>query len=336
MPARRSKDTMRRAAVNRPTIALAAVAATSVLLLTGCGTTENAGAVDGATAAITIVDDRGESIELAAPAEKVVALEWNTAENLVTLGVMPVGVADVEGYGDWVQSETLDESVTDVGMRGEPSVDAIAGLAPELVLTTTDLPEAVITQIEEFAPVLVVRGADASDPIGQMERNLERIATATGQEAEGEEVLAGFEEKLAEGAAAIEAAGLTGAPFMMSDSWASGGQVSIRPFAEGALLTAITEELGLENAWTGEGDADYGLGSTDVEGLTSVGDVEFLYITNGEADAYQNELAGNAVWQSLPFVQSGKVHRLPDGIWMFGGPSSMNDYIDAVIATLAG
>jgi ferric hydroxamate transport system substrate-binding protein len=335
MPARRSKDTMRRAAVNRPTIALTAAAAASVLLLTGCGTTENAGAADGDAAAITIVDDRGESIELAAPAEKIVALEWNTAENLVTLGVMPVGVADVEGYGDWVQSETLDESVTDVGQRGEPSVDAIAGLAPDLVLTTTDLSESVIAQIEEFAPVLVVRGADASDPIGQMEKNLERIAVATGTETEGEEALARFDERLAEGRSALEEAGLAGAPFMMSDSWASGGQVSIRPFADGALLTAVTEELGLENAWTGDGDADYGLGTTDVEGLTALGDVEFLYITNGDADAYQNELAGNAVWQSLPFVQSGKVHRLPDGIWMFGGPSSMNDYIDAVVATLA-
>lgn len=327
---------MRRAAVNRPTIAITATIAASVLLLTGCGTTENAGEPSGDAAAIVITDDRGESIELAAPAENIVALEWNTAENLVALGVMPVGVADIEGYGDWVKSETLDDSVTDVGMRGEPSVDAIAGLAPELVLTTTDLPEAVITQIEEFAPVLVVRGADAADPIGQMEKNLERIAVATGHEAESDEVLAGFHDKLAEGAAALEAAGFAGAPFMMSDSWASGGQVSIRPFAEGSLLTAVTEELGLENAWTGEGDADYGLGSTDVEGLTAVGDVEFIYIANGDTDAYQNELAGNAVWQSLPFVQSGKVHRLPDGIWMFGGPSSMNDYIDAVVATLAG
>ncbi|MGW9632092.1 iron-siderophore ABC transporter substrate-binding protein [Agromyces sp. NPDC055520] len=326
---------MRRAAAPRPTIALTAVAAASVLLLTGCGTTAEAGAAGG-SAAIVITDDRGESVELAAPAEKIVALEWNTAENLVALGVMPVGVADVEGYGDWVTSETLDDSVADVGGRGEPSVDAIAGLAPDLVLTTTDLSESVIAQIEEFAPVLVVRGADASNPIGQMESNLERIATATGHEAEGEELLAGFDEKLAEGKAAIEAAGLAGAPFMMSDSWATGGQVSIRPFAEGALLTAVTEELGLENAWTGEGDADYGLDSTDVEGLTAVGDVEFLYITNGEADAYQNELADNAVWMSLPFVQSGSVHRLPDGIWMFGGPSSMNDYIDAVVATLAG
>lgn len=319
-----------------PAIALSAVAAASLLLLTGCGTTEAPEAATDADAAITVTDDRGEEIALDAPAEKVVALEWNTAENLVALGVMPAGVADVAGYTAWVQSEPLDEGVTDVGMRGEPSVDAIAGLAPDLVVTTTDLPETVIAQVEEFAPVLVVRGADASNPIGQMESNLERIATATGTEEEGEALLDGFHAKIDEGRAAIEEAGLAGTPFMMSDSWASGGQVSIRPFTEGALLTAVTEELGLENAWTGEGDADYGLGSTDVEGLTGLGDLQFLYITNGEADAYAVDLADNAVWKSLPFVQSGNVHRLPDGIWMFGGPSSMNDYIDAVVDTLAG
>jgi iron complex transport system substrate-binding protein len=234
-----------------------------------------------------------------------------------------------------VKAEELDESVTDVGTRGEPSIDAIAGLAPDLVVTTTDLSESAISQIEEFAPVLVVRGADASNGIGQMEQNLENIATATGREDEAAELLAGFEEKLAEGEAAIEAAGLAGAPFAMSDAWANGGQVSIRPFAKGSLLSDVTERLGLVNAWTGEGDADYGLGSTDVEGLTALGDVEFLYIASVEQDPYTNELAGNAVWQSLPFVQTGKVHRLPDGIWMFGGPSSMNDYIDAVLDTLA-
>ncbi|WP_350347173.1 iron-siderophore ABC transporter substrate-binding protein [Agromyces sp. G08B096] len=317
--------------------ALIAVAAGSALLLTGCGTTEETPAAAG-DAAISIVDDRGETIELAEPADEIVALEWNTVENLVALGVTPVGVADVEGYTAWVHAEPLEGDVTDVGTRGEPSIDAIAGLAPDLVVTTSDLPESAISQIEEFAPVLVVRGADASDAIGQMERNLEKIAVATGREAEGEELIAGFEAKVEEGRQALEAAGLAGASFAMSDAWASGGQVSIRPFAKGSLLSDVTEELGLVNAWTGEGDADYGLASTDVEGLTALGDVEFLYIASDAEgqDPYQKELAGNAVWQSLPFVQSGSVHRLPDGIWMFGGPSSMNDYIDAVVATLAG
>ncbi|HEY6801563.1 MAG TPA: iron-siderophore ABC transporter substrate-binding protein [Agromyces sp.] len=316
--------------------ALVAAAAASALLLTGCGTTEETGAAAAGADAITIVDDRGETVGLDAPAEDIVALEWNTAENLIALGVMPVGVADVDGYTTWVKSEVLDDTVTDVGMRGEPSIDAIAGLAPDLVVTTSDLPESAISQIEEFAPVLVVRGADASNGIGQMEQNLENIAIATGREAEAETILAGFDDKVAEGRAALEAAGLAGTEFAMSDAWASGGQVSIRPFAKGSLLSDVTEELGLVNAWPGEGDADYGLASTDVEGLTVLGDVSFLYIASVEQDPYQNELAGNAVWQSLPFVKAGTVHRLPDGIWMFGGPSSMNDYIDAVVDTLAG
>lgn len=321
--------------MTKRTIALSIAAAATALLLVGCGTTEEAApAASEGKAAITITDDRGEKISLDAPASKVVALEWNTAENLVALGVMPVGVADVEGYTTWVSAEKLDDSVTDVGERGEPSIDAIAGLAPDLVLTTTDLSESAIAQIEEFAPVLVVRGANASDAIGQMEKNLNNIAIATGTEDEAAKLIEGFDAKLAEGKAAIEAAGLSGTEFFMNDAWASGGQVSIRPFAQGALLSEITEELGMKNAWTGEGDADYGLGSTDVEGLTVLGDVNFIYIATEDMDVYQNELATNAVWTSLPFVQSGKVHRLADGIWMFGGPSSMNDYIDAVVAAL--
>lgn len=319
------------------TLALSIAAAATAFLLVGCGTTEEAApaASDGASAAaISITDDRGETIELDGPATKVVALEWNTAENLVALGVMPIGVADVEGYTTWVSAEKLDDTVTDVGTRGEPSIDAIAGLAPDLVLTTSDLSESAIAQIEEFAPVLVVRGANADDAIGQMKKNLNNIATATGTEDTATELIDGFDAKVAEGKAAFDAAGLTGTEFFMNDAWASSGQVSIRPFAQGALLSEITEELGLKNAWTGEGDADYGLGSTDVEGLTALGDVNFIYIATEGMDVYQNELATNAVWTSLPFVQSGKVHRLADGIWMFGGPSSMNDYIDAVVAAL--
>ena len=88
-------------------------------------------------------------------------------------------------------------------------------------------------------------------------------------------------------------------------------------------------------AWPMAGDQEYGLGETDVEGLTGLGDVHYWYMTNDVfGDAYAEHLAGNAIWQSLPFVKSGKVHRLPDGMWMFGGPKSMTQYVDAAIETL--
>jgi len=108
-------------------------------------------------------------------------------------------------------------------------------------------------------------------------------------------------------------------------------------FTDGSLIGAVGEELGLVNAWTGEGDPDYGLAQTDVEGLTALGDVEFLYYDNAAVsaqDPFADGLAGNAIWESLPFVEAGNVHRLPDGIWMFGGPASVEQWIDAAVETL--
>jgi iron complex transport system substrate-binding protein len=62
-------------------------------------------------------------------------------------------------------------------------------------------------------------------------------------------------------------------------------------------------------------------------------DVEFLYYANDAADGdpFEKGLSGNAIWTSLPFVAGGDVHRLPDGIWMFGGPLSAEQFIDATV-----
>lgn len=315
----------------------------AVALLTACGTTERAASPDAAPSGeqITVTDARGQDVVLAGPATRTVGLEWNVVEHLVSLGVMPVGVADVEGYGNWVQAEPLTGEVTDVGVRGEPSVEAIAALTPDLVVATTDLPDAAVTQLETIAPVLVVGSADAADPIGQMRENLELVATATGKQAEAEQLLADFAAKLDEGRAAIAAASLAGRPIAFADGFIVSGALTIRPFTEGSLVGGVNTELGLVDAWPMEGDADYGLASTDVEGLTTLpDDTLFVFYANdaasGGSDPFVGALQGNAVWQTLPFVQGGDVHRLPDGIWMFGGPSSMQAYVDALVSALTG
>jgi ferric hydroxamate transport system substrate-binding protein len=282
-------------------------AVAGLLVLAACGTTEPPAAPAPAAPApttaagpVSLTDSRGKQIDLPSPAQRVVALEWNVAEHAVSLGVMPVGVADVTGYGNWVKAEPLDASVADVGVRGEPSIDSIAALRPDLILATDELPDTAVTQMEAFAPVAFVKGNDAKDSIGTMRRNLELVAQATGKQVEG-------------------------------------SQVSIRPFAKGSLISDVTEQLGLTNAWTEPGDAVYGLGETDVEGLTAVGSTDhFLYIANAAdgGDPFTDQLSANAVWKSLLVVQQGRVERMPDGIWMFGGPTSMEQYVDALVTTL--
>jgi ABC-type Fe3+-hydroxamate transport system substrate-binding protein len=313
-----------------------ALLAAALFTLTACGTSEPPASDRGGMAvaqAVKIVDARNKPLDLKAPATKVVALEWGAAENLISLGVMPVGVADTKGYTNWVTAAKLDPSVKDVGTRGESSVDAIVALNPDLVITTTDEAANTIAQIEKATPVLVIRGADAANAIPQMKANLDLIGEAVGKAEQAKQLTADFDKAVADGKQKIADAGKAGTGFTMADGYKQGSTISIRMYTTGSLLGAVTTELGLKNGWTGAGDKDYGLAQTDLEGLTKLPDGAFLYIANKNdgGDVFGGDLAGNAIWKNLPFVKSNQVHRLPDGIWMFGGPKSTEQFIGAAV-----
>ena len=322
--------------MRRPLTALATASA-AALALAACGTTEPAAdSSEPSAKSITLTDASGAKVKLDGPAKKVVGTEWDVVEHLVSLGVDPVGVADIKGYTAWDTSAPLTNKPKDIGTRGEPSMDTIASLSPDLIVANDDLSASVLKQLRKVAPVLEIQSAKASDQIGQMEENLDLIAEATGTTDKAEELKKGFDAKVAEGKKALADAGLAGREIAFADGYVASNQVSIRPYTSGSLLGAVNEAIGLKNAWTVKGDAKYGLATTDVEGLSGLGDVEFSYIGNDSdgSDPFTVDLAKNAVWKGLPFVKKGNVHRLPDGIWMFGGAKSMEAYIDALVAAL--
>lgn len=307
------------------------------LLVAGCGTTEEptapAESAGPSGGPVTVTDARGETVTLDAPAQRVVGLEWGEVEMLVTLGVMPVGVADVEGYSTWVTAAPLDDSVTDVGTRVEPSVDAIVALEPDLVIAASGRTDAIVEQLEQYVPVLVTATSDASRNLERMREDFLLIATAVGRVDEAERVLDEFDAALEEGRNAIADAGAAGAPFAIADGWRQGSSISVRMFGEGALVSQVGVALGLRNAWPGSGDEMWGLEVTDVEGLTVLTDPEirFLYNASDGEDVFADGLAGQPIWESLPFVERGNVHRVTDGIWTFGGPASCRQYVDELV-----
>src|SRR5688572_11271837 len=103
---------------------LPAVGVAALLLLGACGTsqpsTESAAPSSPSDAEpITLTDAAGRTVKLDGPAQRVVVLEWQQVEDVLTLGVEPVGVADVAGYNTWDTAEALDPDTTDVGTRQE-------------------------------------------------------------------------------------------------------------------------------------------------------------------------------------------------------------------------
>jgi iron complex transport system substrate-binding protein len=324
----------------RTTRVITGLSVAAALFAAGCGTTEEAASQQPAPSGgepVTVVDSRGKEIKLDAPAKRVAATEWNGVEHLVSLGVMPVGVSDIKGYGQWGSAAPLDDTPKDIGTRGEPSMDTLGTLDLDLVVVTDSLVEGALEQIEEKIPVLVIKGSDAGDSIGSMFESVDMIAKATGTEDEAARLKADFDAKIDEGKAAVEKLGATGEKIAFSDSWVDAGSVKVRPFAKGSLVSDVFERIGLENAWPMAGDPVYGLAEADVEGLTQLPDVRFWYMANDAfGDPYADQLADNAIWKNLPFVKSGKVYRFPDSLWMFGGSKSMAQYVDAAVDALEG
>jgi ABC-type Fe3+-hydroxamate transport system substrate-binding protein len=337
--------------MTKPLTALAALGALA-LALTGCGTTQvtasagadttastAAGCADDTTATssepVELTDAFGRTVSLDEPAEKVAVLEWQQIEDVLSLCLTPVAVADADGYRTWDTAEELPESVESVGTRQEPNLDALFATEPDLVIVeayTRD--DAIIAQLEEYGvPVLATLGANAEDPIAQMLDTFDLIAEATGRTERAEIVKDEFEQHLAD--AKEEIAGVTPdiTDFVYFDGWVDGGNVSLRPFGQGSLVGEIGEELGLTNAWTGEVDPAYGLGQTDIEGMTTVGDAHLFYTgtVDPDSESFVDAAADNPAWASIPAVAEDRIVAFPGGIWTFGGPRSAQQIIDAYV-----
>ena len=87
--------------------------------------------------------------------QRVIALNWAATEALLLLGVTPVGVADRDGYSVWVKEPELPEGVANIGTRVAPSLEAIAELKPDLIVTSSEMAPAA-NLLERIAPTYVV------------------------------------------------------------------------------------------------------------------------------------------------------------------------------------
>jgi ABC-type Fe3+-hydroxamate transport system substrate-binding protein len=322
--------------------AVTVLTAASLLALAACGSTQPTAQAEGdepagggeTAQAISLTDAEGDVVELDGPAERVATLEWQQTEMVLTLGVDPVAVADPAGYTTWDSAETLPEGTEDVGTRGEVNLDALFQTDPDLVIA--EMGDPALEQLREYdVPVLVTQGADAADPVAQMKETFTLIAEALGKVDEAEAVLADFDQSVEDAKAAVEAAAPAVTGFVYADAYVNGSTLAIRPFGQGSLVGELGETIGLTNAWVGEVDPAYGLGQTDVEGLSAAGDVWFFY-TGTEASTWTSALEGNALWTNSAFVQNDRAVAFPESIWTFGGPRSAEQVLDGFVTSVGG
>lgn len=265
--------------------------------------------------------------------ERVVVLEWSLLEDLLALGMQPIGAAELEGYANWVDIPMeLDESVVDVGTRSEPNLEVIAGLDPDLIIGVSSRMADNYDELSAIAPTIAFNPypEDGTSHYDVMLNSFSTIADAVGKVAEGEQIIAEMEAYFDEAASALESAGMVGETFILSQGWISTEVPTFRFFTDNALAVEILARIGLENAWDAAPEL-YGFSTVTIEAFAAIGDTNFFYVAQ---DVDKEVFTETALWNSLPFVQSGQAYWLGGDVWFFGGPLSAMTLVDTILASV--
>jgi ABC-type Fe3+-hydroxamate transport system substrate-binding protein len=266
--------------------------------------------------------------------QRVIALEYRYVEHLLALNHPPIGVADLEGYKLHVgaAADKLNDT-GDVGTRQEPNLEAIALLDPDLIIGVRFRHAAIYDKLKRIAPTLLFDytdlPADGPRQLDYMRTELKSIATALGKPDAAAAALAGMESQLDEARRRISEAGLENAPVSFGQFLENTPKV--RLFSDHSIAIQLLEEIGLENVWRGRFER-FGYNVVPVEGLIELGDAHFLHIMYGPT--YYDQIVGNPLWRSLPFVRMGRVHKMAAETWPFGGPLSAVAFVDQAVDLL--
>ncbi|QHQ35137.1 ABC transporter substrate-binding protein [Algicella marina] len=126
--------------------------------IAGAAATLAAPAVFAAGTELRFTHAYGESV-LAKPAERVASIGYNTHDTVLALGTVPVGLRYWYGdypHGVWPWAQDALGDGEPVLMRGEVSMEIIAGLAPDVIVAAgSGISEAEYALLSQIAPVLM-------------------------------------------------------------------------------------------------------------------------------------------------------------------------------------
>lgn len=264
--------------------------------------------------------------------EKVVALEWSIVEELLTVDVQPVGVADIEGFNKWVTIDAkIADNVVDVGTRTEPNIEEIAKLEPDVIIGIKGRHEAVKDQLEKIAPVVLYDGSTPEAVENLYEhalKTLRQTAKLVGKADAAEEAITSLEEKMQGAKETVESLELASNKFLFTQAFTVNEAPTFRLFANNSIVSQVMEGMGLENIMDENGEGS-GMIETSVEGITPYQE-SMLFYTVQEDDPLFSKLENHAGWNNFTFVKEEQLYDVGAGLWTFGSVLSMETLVDHV------
>jgi iron complex transport system substrate-binding protein len=277
---------------------------------------------------------------LAAPSQaspkRIVALEWDGLENLVALGIKPVGGADLRGYRTYV-AIGLPGGITDVGTRQEPSLERIAKLRPDLIVVPDYRAGRNLKTLRKIARVLVTKPYPGSTADGAqfdtMVRDFRALGTAVGRRSRAEAVLRRMSSAFSRLRTRLRRADRDRIRVTIATPGGTSSSPAARLFTNNSAAADILRRLGLRNAWTAGGQR-YGFSTVGVEALRKVQKGWMAFIYPSPFAAQIKRFTSQRSYERLEMVKKRRVRKLAGNTWLFGGPLSSRAFAERLTAAL--
>ncbi len=258
----------------------------------------------------------------AAP-QRIVVLDPTYSLGMAIELDLPVIGAPLFGMSDeTLKAQALARNVEDLGAFTEPSVEKVIALGPDLIIGSALAGEGVLQLASQIAPTVLIGAQNWKD-------YYRIVARITGTERAAEEKLAAYEARASSLRDRVQAKTVSVVRITPWDF-----QVYLDgPNAYGPF--AVLAEAGVRRSAYETTADQLELKRPDWEQMARLDGDILLYIIGGANDSATSgrheEVTGNPLWQLLPAVRSGNVHRVDAATWMeFSGLASANRVLDDV------
>jgi iron complex transport system substrate-binding protein len=306
--------------------------------LGACGAGEQASAPAATVAATRRVTHAGGETDVPVNPQRIVAVDYNTVEELLVLGITPAGV--LYTTPSFLRDATAGVPV--IGNDGTPNLERIASLAPDLIIAwEPQMGEGNYEPLSQIAPTVLIE-RDLDGTFAKWREELLVTAEIVGRTAQAQEQLAAFDQRATRIGAALAERGLDRQEISVFGSF--NAEFAVFNYLEGFCITVLNQ-LGLQVA---QAQIDAYAANPDVFNSISLEllpqlDADFIFFLNaalddtgGDAEFINNAVKNNPLFQQLSAVQNGRLCEVPYARYNQGSIIAANLILDDVERCLLG
>lgn len=262
--------------------------------------------------------------------ERLVTLDSVSFANAIALEVQPVGTVTSDFSN---HLEAYSEKISNIGQGGEPSLEAVLALNPDLILGL-DYYQSIYNQAQQIAPTVLLEFQHS----GRWKETFQRYSQVLDREEKAEAVMTAYQQRVKELHGAIQAEYSQPPTISVIRIYPDGISLYLRDSFPGTILADVglprppSQDLSATEA---EKMAKNPIQKLISQELIPEADGDIIFIWTGEntvegkqeAQKQLTQLQSDPLWQKLDAVKNGRVYEVPS-YWIGSSAIAANLVID--------